>query len=52
VMALVVAAWALTGRLNRQRRVGFDNLSLLWHYTTGQGVLGLLLVHGFPRAIT
>jgi cytochrome c oxidase subunit I+III len=26
-----------------------DNLALLWHYTVGQGVFSLLLVHGFPR---
>jgi hypothetical protein len=30
-------------------RVVFDNLSLLWHYAVGQGLFGLLLVHGFPR---
>ena len=54
VMALVVmAAFAvarrLAGMLNRRRRVVFDNLGLLWHYTVAQGLLGLLLVHGFPR---
>jgi len=51
VMAAMVAAWSMVGRLNRTRRVGYDNLSLLWHYTVAQGLLGLLLVHGFPRVI-
>jgi cytochrome c oxidase subunit I+III len=37
------------GLLDRRRRVVFDNLSLLWHYTVAQSLLGLLLVHGFPR---
>jgi cytochrome c oxidase subunit I+III len=51
VMASMIAAWSLTGRLNGTRRVGFDNLSLLWHYTVAQSLFGLLLVHGFPRTI-
>jgi cytochrome c oxidase subunit I+III len=42
-------ARSLAGRLDRKRRVVFDNLGLLYHYTVGQGLLGLLLVHGFPR---
>ena len=56
VLALVViAAFAiarrLAGLLNRRRRVVYDNLSLIWHYTVAQGLLGLLLVHGFPRLL-
>ena len=46
----VLARW-FSGRLYATRRVTFDNLSLLWHYTVGQGLLGLALVHGFPRLI-
>jgi cytochrome c oxidase subunit I+III len=42
-------ARSFAGRLDRKRRVVFDNLGLLYHYTVGQGLLGLLLVHGFPR---
>jgi len=49
VMAAFVIARRLAGLLNRRRRVVYDNLSLLWHYTVAQGLLGLLLVHGFPR---
>jgi len=49
VMAGFAIARGLAGHLDRQRRVVFDNLGLLYHYTVGQGLLGLLLVHGFPR---
>jgi cytochrome c oxidase subunit I+III len=50
---LVMAAFAIArsagGRLDVERRVVFDNFALLYHYTSGQSMLGLLLVHGFPR---
>lgn len=50
---LAVAAFAvarrLTGNLDHQRRGAYDNLALLWHYTVGQSLFGLLMVHGFPR---
>jgi cytochrome c oxidase subunit I+III len=54
VLALVVMtgfaiARRAAGMLHRRRRNVFDNLALLWHYTAAQGVLSLLLVHGFPR---
>ena len=49
VMAGFAIARCLAGMLNRRRRVVFDNLALLWHYTVAQGLFGLLLVHGFPR---
>jgi cytochrome c oxidase subunit I+III len=49
VMAGFAVARCVAGMLNRRRRVVFDNLALLWHYAVGQGLLGLLLVHGFPR---
>jgi cytochrome c oxidase subunit I+III len=39
------------GRLNASRRVTFDTLAVLSYYAVGQGALGLILVHGFPRAI-
>jgi cytochrome c oxidase subunit I+III len=51
VMGLFVLARLATGRLSGIRRVTFDNTALLWLYTVGQGLLGLLLVHGFPRLI-
>jgi cytochrome c oxidase subunit I+III len=49
VMAAFAIARRVAGLLNRRRRVVFDNLALLWHYTVAQGLLGLLLIHGFPR---
>ena len=49
--ALFVVARALVGRLHTGRRVSFDNLQLLWHYATAQGLVGLLLAHGFPRLV-
>ena len=51
VMAGFAIARRVAGLLNRRRRVVFDNLALLWHYTVAQGLFGLLLVHGFPRIL-
>jgi cytochrome c oxidase subunit I+III len=51
IMALFVLARQAAGRLSGLRRVTFDNTALLWLYTVAQGVLGLLLVHGFPRLV-
>ncbi len=50
MMGFVLARW-LAGRLNSLRRVTFDNLHLFWQYSVGQGLFGLLLVHGFPRLV-
>lgn len=50
-MALFAGARALSGRLDRVRRVVFDNLALFWGYGIGQAVLGLALTHGFPRLV-
>lgn len=41
----------LAGRIDRIRRVVFDNLALLWGYALGQAAFGLLLTHGFPRLV-
>jgi cytochrome c oxidase subunit I+III len=49
VMAGFAVARVFAGALDRRRRVVFDNLALLWHYTVVQAFFGLLLVHGFPR---
>jgi hypothetical protein len=35
--------------LDRERRVTFDNTRLFWHYMVGQGLAGILLVHGASR---
>jgi cytochrome c oxidase subunit I+III len=43
-----IARW-VAGRLDSVRRTTFDNTMLFWIYTTGQGLVGLLVVYGFPR---
>ncbi len=51
IMSLFTVARHYTGRLDRERRVTFENTALLLYYTVAQSLLGLVLVHGFPRAI-
>jgi cytochrome c oxidase subunit I+III len=49
VMGLYTIARWVAGRLDSVRRTTFDNTMLFWIYTTGQGLVGLLVVYGFPR---
>jgi cytochrome c oxidase subunit I+III len=49
IMGLFTIARSFAGKLDRERRVTFDNTMLLYQYTVGQSLLGLALVHGFPR---
>jgi cytochrome c oxidase subunit I+III len=49
VMGLYTIARWLAGKLDSVRRTTFDNTMLFWFYTVGQGLVGLLVVHGFPR---
>jgi hypothetical protein len=51
VLALFALARRAAGRLDRVRRVVFDNARLFWHYTVAQTLVGLLLLHGFPRLV-
>jgi cytochrome c oxidase subunit I+III len=51
VMALVVAARLLVGKTDRVRRNSFDHTKLLAWYGAAQGLVGLVLIHGFPRAV-
>jgi cytochrome c oxidase subunit I+III len=48
-LALFAMARYAHGLLDRVRRVTFDNARLFWHYSVGQSLVGLALVHGFPR---
>ncbi len=50
-MALFALARAACGKLDRVRRVAFDNARLFWHYTVGQSLVGVAVVHGFPRML-
>jgi cytochrome c oxidase subunit I+III len=52
LMSAFTLARHFTGRLDAVRRATFDNTALLLFYAAGQGLIGLLLVHGFPRLIT
>ena len=49
VLVLYALARQAAGYLDRARRVTFDNARLFCHYTVGQTLAGLALVHGFPR---
>ena len=51
VMGGFALARQLAGKLDPVRRNVYDNLALLWHYAGAQGLLGLALVHGFPRLV-
>ncbi|MBV7486860.1 cbb3-type cytochrome c oxidase subunit I [Bordetella sp. BOR01] len=48
-MSLFTSARSWAGKLAANRRACFDNTALLWHYTVVQGLVGALVVHGFPR---
>jgi cytochrome c oxidase subunit I+III len=52
IIGFYVVARVLAGRLGPVHRVTFDVFMLLSYYAIGQGLLGLLLVHGFPRTVS
>ncbi|UUP16744.1 cytochrome c oxidase subunit I [Nitratireductor thuwali] len=49
IMSGFAVARAATGKLDRVRRVSFDNCAVLYYYAALQLAVGLLLIHGFPR---
>ena len=51
LMAGYAAARLLVHRTDREWRNSFDHVALLGYYAVGQTLLGLLLVHGFPRLV-
>jgi cytochrome c oxidase subunit I+III len=51
VVGMFTLARLAAGRLDPTRRITFDSLALLAYYGAGQGLLGVLLVHGFPKAM-
>jgi cytochrome c oxidase subunit I+III len=51
LMAFFTVARSISGRLDTVRRSTFDNTQLFWHYGVAQGLLALLVVHVFSRAI-
>ncbi len=51
-MAAFTLARSWAGRLDAVRRAVYDNTTLLWHYTVGQTLCGIAIVHGFPRLVS
>jgi cytochrome c oxidase subunit I+III len=51
LMGLFTAARLVAGRTDRERRNSFDHTALLAYYAAAQSLLGLALVHGFPRLV-
>jgi cytochrome c oxidase subunit I+III len=51
LMALFALARAVRGKLDPVRRITFDNARLFWHYTVAQSLIGIVLIHGFPRLL-
>ena len=49
IMSLYCIARLATRKMDTVRWASLENTSLLLYYTVGQGLLGLLLVHGFPH---
>ena len=50
-LVLFALARAAKGMVSSVRRVTFDNARLLFYYTVAQSLVGLALVHGFPRLV-
>jgi cytochrome c oxidase subunit I+III len=51
IMTLFALARLITGRLDAERRVTYESAAALACYTAGQGLVGLILIHGFPRLV-
>jgi cytochrome c oxidase subunit I+III len=51
LMAVFVWLRIRLGRVDATRRRDFQVLTLFWHFTTGLWLIGLVLVHAFPRLI-
>jgi cytochrome c oxidase subunit I+III len=50
-MGLFIVARLVAGRTDCERRNSFDHTALLAWYAAAQTLLGLALVHGFPRLV-
>lgn len=49
IMISYTLARAWRGMLDVTRRITFDNTRLFWHYTAGQGIAAILLLHAASR---
>lgn len=52
LMAGYVQARSWAGKLDGVRRLSFDNPMLFWLYTCGQGLVGVVLLHGVGRLLS
>jgi cytochrome c oxidase subunit I+III len=51
IVGCFMLARLFSDHIDTRRRAVVDNLTLLWLYAVGQGLVGILLLHGFPRVI-
>ncbi len=51
VLGGFVIARGLARKLDRERRVSFDNAAILYYFAVAQVLVGLVLIHGFPRVM-
>jgi cytochrome c oxidase subunit I+III len=51
IMSGFAIARHFTGKLDRIRWASLENTQLLIYYTAAQALIGLVLVHGFPRML-
>jgi heme/copper-type cytochrome/quinol oxidase subunit 3 len=51
IMGLLALARRRAGLLDRERRATFDSARLMLHYTVAQSLVGLAMIHGFPRLV-
>jgi cytochrome c oxidase subunit I+III len=50
-MSAFCAARHVAGKLDRVRVASLENTALLLDYMVAQTLIGLLLIHGFPRVM-
>lgn len=50
-MGAFTVARSVAGRLSYTRRACYHATMMMWHYTVAQGLLGLGLMHAFPRLV-
>jgi len=51
MLGAFTVARSVAGRLSYTRRACYHATMMMWHYTVAQGLLGLGLVHAFPRLV-
>jgi len=49
IMSVFTVARSMAGRLSIERRACLDSTLMMWQYTVAQGLVGLTILHAFPR---